>query len=132
MKFMEWSTKFELGIPDMDQQHQRWLEILNNFYEKLNNDDMTENVKILVDEVLEYTNYHFTQEETFMESIHYPEIDSQKQMHAQIIRMIEGYRQKAVEGKVIISMTLTAELKKWFKEHILIEDKKYSEFFLNR
>ncbi len=132
MKFMEWSTKFELGIPDMDQQHQRWLEILNNFYEKLDNDDMTENVKKLVDEVLEYTNYHFTQEETFMESIHYPEIDSQKQMHAEIIRMIEGYRQKAVEGKVIISMTLTAELKKWFKEHILIEDKKYSEFFLNR
>ncbi len=132
MKFMEWSSKFELGIPDMDKQHQRWLEILNNFYEKMDNDQISENVKILIDEVLDYTNYHFKEEERFLTSIHYPNIEDQKQMHSDIIDMIKGYRDKAEQGKLIISMTLTTELKRWFKEHILIEDMKYSQFFLNQ
>ncbi len=130
MKFMEWSPKFELGIPDIDKQHQRWLEILNNFYEKMDNNEMTENLKILIGEVLEYTNYHFKEEETFMDSIHYPEIESHKKRHIDVINTIQEYQKKAETGKIIISMTLTSELKNWFKEHILIEDKKYSDFYL--
>ncbi len=35
MGFLQWSTKFELGIPEMDMQHKKWLEILNNFYDHL-------------------------------------------------------------------------------------------------
>jgi hemerythrin len=36
MSFMDWSIDYEIGIPEMDSQHKKWLELLNRFYDHLN------------------------------------------------------------------------------------------------
>ncbi len=128
MAFLTWSRDFEMGIPEMDEQHKKWLDLLNAFYIHIGNDDFQERMVELIDGVLSYTKYHFSEEEALMASINYPAIGEQRSMHGDIVKRIEEFKTKAGEGKLIISMPLTAELKKWFKEHILIEDMKYAQY----
>ena len=89
---MTCSEKYELGIPEMDRQHKRWLELLNEFSSQIGESDM------------------------------------QKSMHGKIIKTIEDFQAKAREGKLVVTMSLTSELKRWFREHILVEDRKYADF----
>ncbi len=131
MGFMTWEKQYEIGIPEMDRQHKKWLEMLNRFYDNLADGDVTEKMKTLVQEVLDYTEYHFSEEEKLMNGMGYPAIGEQKEMHDAIKQKIIDFKKKLDDGRTIVSLSITAELKTWFREHIMIEDKKYAETFLS-
>jgi hemerythrin-like metal-binding protein len=125
---MNWESKYEFGIPEMDKQHRKWLEILNNFYDGVSKGDLKDKMLLLVDEALKYTKYHFDEEEKFLAKLNYPNIAEQKKMHQAIIATLTNYKKEISGNKNILSMAVTNELKKWFKDHILIEDMKYADF----
>ncbi len=129
MPFMTWSKEFEFGIPDIDSQHRRWLDIMNMFYDQLEEKNLKDNLLKLIDNAIDYTKYHFSEEEKFMESIGYSQKDEQQKMHKEIVNKINGYKKTIEEGKSLVSMTVTQEFKGWFKNHILIEDKKYANTY---
>jgi hemerythrin-like metal-binding protein len=132
MSFLKWEQKYELGIPEMDNQHKKWVEILNKFYEKVSKSDLQTNILEMVDEALIYTKYHFREEEKFMASMNYPKLKEQQKMHIDIISTLSNFKSVIMSKKQITSMEVTNELKKWFKEHIMIEDMKYAEFYLKQ
>lgn len=129
MAFMVWSKEFEIGIPEMDKQHQRWLELLNNFYDRLETSNMKDHLLRLIDEAIDYTQYHFSEEEKLMASIGYPAQNDQKKMHQDIRSKIAEYRQKIATDKPLMSMSVTNEFKGWFTHHILEEDRKYADMY---
>lgn len=129
MSFLEWSAEYEFGIPEIDSQHRRWLEILNSFYDHLNESALKEHLLKTVDQALEYTLFHFGYEEEFMGKIGYPRISEQRQMHIDIVNLLKKFKRDILDDKVIVSTGVTRELKRWFNEHILVEDKAYADFF---
>lgn len=62
MAFLNWEAKYEFGIPEMDKQHKKWLEILNKFYDQVSSGDIKEKMGAMVDEALQYTKFHFSEE----------------------------------------------------------------------
>ena len=128
MAFFTWEPKYELGIPEMDNQHKKWVGILNKFYDQVSKSDLKTNMLEMLEEALDYTKFHFREEEKFMASISYAKIDEQKRMHKDIITTLEDFRKTINSDKTITSMSLTNEMKKWLKEHILVEDKKYADY----
>jgi hemerythrin len=129
MAFMAWSSKYEFGIPEMDEQHRHWLELLNNFYDGLAEQNMKLHLLKLLEEAIDYTHYHFEEEEKSMQNIGYPALTEQKKLHAEIGKKSENFRYKVMDDKPIVSMSITNEIKSWFKNHILVEDKKYVELY---
>ncbi len=132
MPFMEWTKEFEFGIPLIDRQHQHWLEMLNTFYDQIDDVAYRKNVQELIQEAIDYTHYHFETEEKLMRDIGYPAIDEQKAQHAEITRRIERFRDSITDDTPVVSMFLTEEMKAWFSHHILEEDKKYAKLYLER
>ncbi len=132
MSFMEWSGEYELGIPEMDRQHMRWLELLNAFYDHLSTGDFNQRLKKLVDEAYVYTQYHFSEEERLMSTIGYPAVEDQREMHRRIAEKILDFKQRIDAGQHVVSVTLTSELKSWFTQHIKVEDKKYAAMYLEK
>ena len=128
MAFLNWESKYELGIPEIDNQHRKWVAILNKFYDQISKSELKKNMLEMLDEAFDYTKFHFREEEKFMASINYVNIDDQKRMHKDIIATLENFKKSILSDKTITSMNLTNEMKKWFKEHILVEDKKYADF----
>ncbi|HPA64295.1 MAG TPA: hemerythrin domain-containing protein, partial [Spirochaetota bacterium] len=71
MSIVTWGKEFEIGVPEMDKQHKRWIEIINNFYDNLERTNVDNKLKEMINEVLDYTHYHFSEEEKLMNSIGY-------------------------------------------------------------
>lgn len=129
MAFLNWEAKYEFGIPEMDKQHKKWLEILNKFYDQVSSGDIKKNMGTMVDEALQYTKFHFSEEEKFMAKMNFANIKEQQKMHKEIISTLEKFKSDLNSKKLITSTALTNELKNWFKMHILVEDMKYADHF---
>ncbi|MDD2738875.1 MAG: hemerythrin domain-containing protein, partial [Methylomonas lenta] len=66
MAILTWSNQLELGVPSVDKQHQHLVEILNQLDEAVALGYEPQKVLKLVDELIDYTHYHFEDEERFM------------------------------------------------------------------
>ncbi|KJZ96128.1 hypothetical protein ClosIBUN13A_CONTIG169g02595, partial [Clostridium sp. IBUN13A] len=80
----EMKDEFKTGIDFIDEQHARLFEIANEAYTLLKNDftiDKYDKVIDLVDELRDYTVFHFNAEEEYMDSINYKRRFTQKIEH---------------------------------------------------
>jgi hemerythrin len=129
MAFIKWSADYEFGIPEIDKQHKHFVELLNRFYEGLVEQNTKDQLLVLLNEAIDYTHYHFSEEEKMMQDIGYAALMDQKKMHSDVEDKIENFKEKILMDKPVLSMTVINELKSWFDNHILIEDKKYVELY---
>ena len=90
---LEWTPDLSVSNDTIDQQHQKWIKLLDDFYTGIKDGKSKEVLEQLILGMLDYTKYHFAHEEKYMESIGYPNLDSHKKLHAAYIGKIEEYHQ---------------------------------------
>lgn len=82
------SPKYHTGIELVDKEHSRLFEIIGETNDLIHNDllhDKFDEIIHLIDELRDYTRFHFADEEALMEEIHYPGIDAQKRAHTAFV-----------------------------------------------
>ncbi len=123
---VNWLSKYNIGIKGIDEQHKELFELSNSFF-KLTEDDSVKEFKKYVNEFNKYMAVHFKDEEQYMESIGYPELQKHKKLHENLIDAIT----KVLKGSCGIS-TMKVKMKKvareFFIEHIQKEDIKIKYF----
>ncbi len=78
--------EYYTGILAIDKEHARLFELVQQTQDLLNNDilmDKTDHLTELISELINYTRTHFSHEEAYMESIHYPHIAAHAAQHRQ-------------------------------------------------
>ena len=125
---LQWTTDLSVRNSRIDTEHQRWIELFNNFYSGIAEGKPKERLEELILGMLDYTRYHFNSEEAFMQSINYPDIQKHKEEHAAFIGKIEEFHQKFVNGKMLLSLEVTNFLKNWLVNHIKGSDMQYALF----
>jgi len=70
MESFHWNTSFETGLPTVDEQHHRLVELINQFGELLveNKIELNDLEKVF-EELVNYTQYHFSDEEQLSRQI---------------------------------------------------------------
>ena len=127
----EMKDEFKTGIDFIDEQHARLFEIANEAYTLLKNDftiDKYDKVIDLVDELKDYTVFHFNAEEEYMDSINYRRRFTQKIEHDAFIKKINEVDYKTIDSdpdKYILE--LLELLNQWLTGHILHNDKLISK-----
>lgn len=127
----EMKDEFKTGIDFIDEQHARLFEIANEAYTLLKNDftiDKCDKVIDLVDELKDYTVFHFNAEEEYMDSINYKRRFTQKIEHDAFIKKINEVDYKTIDSdpdKYILE--LLELLNQWLTGHILHNDKLISK-----
>ena len=127
----EMKDEFKTGIDFIDEQHARLFEIANEAYTLLKNDftiDKYDKVIDLVDELKDYTVFHFNAEEEYMYSINYKRRFTQKIEHDAFIKKINEVDYKTIDSdpdKYILE--LLELLNQWLTGHILHNDKLISK-----
>lgn len=127
----EMKDEFKTGIDFIDEQHARLFEIANEAYTLLKNDftiDKYDKVIDLVDELRDYTVFHFNAEEEYMNSINYKRRFTQKIEHDAFIKKINEVDYKTIDSnpdKYILE--LLELLNQWLTGHILHNDKLISK-----
>lgn len=82
------TDRYLTGIAFIDEEHRRLFEIIHDVNDLIHNDllhDKFDEIMRLIDELREYTEHHFSDEEAYMQQIHYAGIDAQKRAHAAFI-----------------------------------------------
>jgi hemerythrin len=76
-----WKDSFALGIEGLDEEHRAFIDLLNAVGEALDRGD-TEAIAGAVEGLRTYAEIHFAHEETYLESIGYPDLLNHQVEHA--------------------------------------------------
>ena len=79
-----WNSKYVLGIETIDKQHKHLFELANRVFQ-LEDNDKKEDIRELLLEFSNYMSTHFKDEEEYMDSIDFPELEYHKKLHQSII-----------------------------------------------
>ena len=128
MKFFEWNDSFATGNETIDYQHKNLFNMANNLYDMLNSGaEMRLGIEIFLEQLIEYTDYHFKTEEKFMEDTHYEEFVPHKAMHDALRKQVLDFQQKFKDGQADLSQDLITFLKNWLLSHIHQTDTKLAK-----
>ncbi|MCT4594646.1 MAG: bacteriohemerythrin [Anaeromicrobium sp.] len=128
-----WKDEYSCNVKRVDDQHRELLRIGNTLYEmvrlKKHEDNYDELVRVL-NELKEYTIYHFQTEEKLMEEYGYEDLFMHKFEHKSFLKKLEGLELNELDEKQFeVTMDLIVFVANWIEQHILKSDKKYKEFF---
>lgn len=126
MALFEWEEKFSVGINSMDSHHQKLFAIINKLHEAAAAGQATDIIGSFIKELIDYTKYHFSEEEKLLESINYRGLAAQKQAHITFIAKMEEYQEETAKGLGVFVVTkVSSTATDWLKNHILTMDKQY-------
>ena len=120
---MKWIPEYNTGIDVIDDQHKRILDYINEIVEIGDNTDRARIGQIL-DNIIDYTQSHFTFEESLQEEAEYKYRVPHKRVHDLFIKKIESYRTRFEDGHSIED-ELHDVLSKWLINHIQHDDADY-------
>lgn len=129
---VEWSEQLSVGIEEIDEQHKVLTRLINNLYEAIIKKTDLHTVDNILTELVEYTVVHFAVEESLMRIFDYPQYEEHKKHHQELASQVMDIREKVKARKTAVSMELLNFLRSWLTNHIMIEDKHYSPYFLGK
>jgi hemerythrin len=130
-----WDQKYSIGVVAIDNQHQQIFEYLNFYYESLiackENVVADDVIKIMLNNLTEYAQYHFMEEEKFMNSIQGVDFSSHFDEHKDFCSRVISLKTKVFLGEDI-TYELFNFIKDWLLTHILLSDQKIGEAYRNK
>ena len=120
---MDWHPEYNTGIEVIDDQHKRILDYINQIDTIAKGTDRVR-VKEILDNIIDYTQSHFTFEESLQEEAGYKYRIPHKRVHDLFIKKIESYRDRFELGQTI-EAELHEVLSKWLINHIQHDDADY-------
>lgn len=130
MIYMNWNENMSVKIQSIDEEHKILISLINDFYENIQSRSNSQNISKLISGMKSYTQTHFTNEEGHMKRFGYPNYIAHKSEHDNFLAKVTALEEKFNKGMLIISFEITGFLKEWLKNHILVIDKKYSDFII--
>ncbi len=123
-RLINWNKSYSVGVSQMDKEHQRLIDIINNLYASMRAGRGKDAIGTILDELIDYTKTHFAHEERLMQESGYAGFDEQKRSHealiAQVVEIQKKYRAGTALGQEVMNF-----LKNWLVNHIQGLDKQY-------
>ncbi|MDH5423900.1 MAG: bacteriohemerythrin [Gammaproteobacteria bacterium] len=127
MALFNWKDEYSVNVLAMDNHHKKLFDILNKLHEAAKAGTGEEVVTKEISELIDYTRYHFGEEEKMLERVNYSALDSQKRSHVNFVNKMVEYQEEAASGMAIFVVPkVTKTGIDWLKEHILVMDQKYT------
>lgn len=125
MAYLNWTPDLETGIREIDGQHKRIVEYINQLYDARTSHDRA-GVGVVIDEAVDYTLSHFAFEEALMVDAGYMYSGPHKKVHELFTRKVGDYRLRFEAGEDVAD-ELHAMLSRWLFNHIRNDDKSYAD-----
>lgn len=128
---IEWKPQFEIGIPLIDAQHQKLVELCNVFYQELMKNKVTgtpkweTSLKNALHECVDYVKKHFHDEEALMKLSGYEDYDKHVKIHEMFIKKVLETNNSFDSATFSTAFDFVRFLYEWILSHIGHEDTKY-------
>jgi hemerythrin-like metal-binding protein/PAS domain S-box-containing protein len=121
-----WTDDLRVGVDAIDKDHQVLLALLNRvMHHSIDNDELTE----VIEEMIDYTLYHFRREEAIMEASGYPDQKAHSRLHRRLtgkVRILSDSWGEAHDPAILHQ--LREFLRTWWVSHIMNVDGGIAEY----
>lgn len=124
---LEWTPDYQTGIDEIDLQHHYFLKLINRIERRIASIALNQGHSPLLRELVLYAAFHFLSEENMMAEAGYPGLDEHRALHQAIAQRLNSEIQM-LEMDMVEPMHIVRWLGDWFREHTLVEDRKYAQF----
>ena len=136
MIFFIWQDDYLTHIAELDAQHLKLVELINNLYTDLvksqNIDQKQSYIVETLEELIDYSYYHFEAEEKLMLQYDYPGYALHKEEHERFKVQVAQFMKEQREGTRILSFPILVFLKDWLVSHVIATDKQYGPYLGER
>lgn len=132
MTFITWSDEqFSLKIPHVDEQHKHLVELVNRMYRAVAAGEERSTLEQILEELIDYTVYHFRTEEELFIRYHYPGFQLHKRQHDELTRQVSEFQNQFAEGSATLSFEVMDFLHQWLVNHMAGSDREFL-YYLQR
>ena len=130
MNTIEWDNSLSTGIKSIDYEHKMLIERLNAVIEAIDKNEGEGTIAKTLDFLLDYTNFHFSNEEKFIAGHGYPGLELQQKQHKEfkefVNQLILDFQQDGAIKE--IADHIRDFIFKWLVNHIMQVDRQLSNF----
>ncbi|MBP2301391.1 bacteriohemerythrin [Azospirillum picis] len=129
MSYVVWDESMSVGVPVLDDEHRRLLDLFNGLLDSGITPDNREELSGLLTSLRDYVAVHFAREEAMMERGRYPGLEGHLAAHRYFAGEVEKLA-RDIEGDnpTMLRMDLILLLKDWFVDHIQQTDSRYKPY----
>lgn len=128
MSHIIWKESFNIGIHELDEQHKKLIEIINEMYDAQKFGTAQIIIKDIMNRLVDYTHYHFSMEEEMHKENRFPKINEHKLEHQEFIERLTVLKRDSDKNNLLLSLKTLDFLKDWTINHILGSDRDFSEY----
>lgn len=128
MAYFEWGPDLVVDNGVIDAEHMKLVDLVNELHTATSEGRGQEVVGRIMKELIEYTVYHFRNEEGLMDSVKFPGLAQHKTGHDQFIAELRKLQGKYEAGSITVASQLSTVLRDWLSLHIRREDKEIVKF----
>ncbi len=124
-----WNEHFNLGLKTVDEQHRKLVEILNRLATYSAYKLKEENISVVFDELIDYTHYHFEEEERIWNKYlpHDSLTDEHHKTHQKFVDTVVRFKdEQHVKSAPELADEVLSFLSNWLASHILDTDRHMS------
>lgn len=118
-----WDNKYSTGIPLIDTQHQKLIDIINRLFLNMKEGGDRMLLGEIIDELVDYTVNHFKTEEDMMQKTNYPGFEEHKRIHQLFVDKVGDTMSKLKNGERVVPADMYKFLKNWLIDHIEKQDR---------
>ncbi|RMD50425.1 MAG: hemerythrin, partial [Ignavibacteria bacterium] len=85
MNKIEWKHYYNIGVPEIDEQHKKLTDMINELIVARNEGKEEEVFGKILKSLVEYTQVHFSSEEKHMKQYNYPGLVEHQHQHKALI-----------------------------------------------
>lgn len=125
MDSLFWKSSFCLGDEEIDREHRKFLDLLNDCCLAARGQIHGKIDPILVHKLKAYAAMHFSYEEDLMRTMGYPDLERHQLQHRYFEEQIHELADVVAKHGERRIESIAAFLRDWFLRHILEQDKEY-------
>lgn len=128
MALIEWKADYSVNIAEIDDQHKKLVDLINTLHAAILSGTGKDALTHILADLVDYTLNHFATEEKFFDEYDYPESESHKQKHQDLVQQVAALQKKQADGEKVLTMDVMNFLRDWLQDHILGTDKKFGPY----
>ena len=131
-KLVDWAEKYSIGSEEIDNQHKNILSLINKLYLSFTEGKADDVIEDILNEMVQYTDYHFKTEESYFEKFNYSDYSTHIEEHLFFINQVLNFRDDFKKESITITYDIMNFLRDWLIKHIQGSDKKYMNEFKSK
>jgi hemerythrin len=118
MPLFQWSQEMSVNVKEIDEQHKKLVDLINLLHDSMKSGKGKDVLSRVLNDLTDYTVYHFGTEEKLFQKYGYPEYLRHKKEHDDLTKQVVEIKTRYEAGQEMITIEVMSFLKDWLNNHI--------------